>query len=113
MPRTSISLVCSTYWKSRYAYSTREGDAISSRAALEAAAAMYLVYYRNHLSTEERQAMPRAAQLLTQEDWAAIADAAPESSDPMFGEEVQARFATLRKQIAAETSLSTQQQCCA
>ncbi|MGY2486035.1 hemerythrin domain-containing protein [Cupriavidus sp. CP313] len=86
-----------------------EGDAISSRAALEAAAAMYLVYYRNHLSTEERQAMPRAAQLLTQEDWAAIADAAPESADPLFGEDVQARFATLRKQIAGEASVSGQE----
>lgn len=85
-----------------------EGDTISSRAALESAAAMYLVYYRNHLSTEERQAMPRAAQLLTQADWAAVAAVAPDSADPLFGNDVQARFATLRKQIANEARVSRQ-----
>ncbi|MDF3881059.1 hemerythrin domain-containing protein [Cupriavidus basilensis] len=79
-----------------------EGDVISSRAALEAAAAMYLVYYRNHLSTEERHVMPRAAQLLTQDDWAAVAASVPESSDPLFGENVQERFAKLHKQICEE-----------
>ncbi|WP_042878668.1 hemerythrin domain-containing protein [Cupriavidus necator] len=79
-----------------------EGDVISSRAALEAAAAMYLVYYRNHLSTEERHAMPRAAQLLTQEDWAAVAASVPESPDPLFGENVQERFAKLHQQICEE-----------
>lgn len=83
-----------------------EGDVISSRAALEAAGAMYLVYYRNHLSTEERQVMPRAAQLLTREDWAAVDAAVPASDDPLFGENVQERFAMLRKQIESEVSVS-------
>lgn len=83
-----------------------EGDVISSRAALEAAGAMYLVYYRNHLSTEERQVMPRAAQLLAREDWAAVDAAVPASDDPLFGENVQERFAMLRKQIESEVSVS-------
>jgi len=43
------------------------------RADLEAAAATFLVYYRNHLNTEESHIMPRAAQLLGGEDWAAVA----------------------------------------
>ena len=85
-----------------------EGDVVSSRAALEAAGAMYLVYYRNHLSTEERQVMPRAAQLLTPEDWAAVDAAVPASADPLFGENVLERFAMLRKQIESEVSVSCQ-----
>lgn len=79
-----------------------ESDMISSRAALEAAAAMYLVYYRNHLSTEERHVMPRAAQLLTRADWETVDKAVPASADPLFGDHVQQRFAILRAQIESE-----------
>jgi hemerythrin-like domain-containing protein len=50
------------------------------RADLETAAATFLVYYRNHLSTEEAQVMPRAAQLLSGEDWAAVAATVPVDS---------------------------------
>lgn len=85
-----------------------ERDVITSRVALEAAAAMYLVYYRNHLSAEERHVIPRAAQLLTQEDWAAVAATIPASSDPLFGDNVEERFATLRQQIEAEARISRQ-----
>jgi hemerythrin-like domain-containing protein len=50
------------------------------RADLEAAAATFLVYYRNHMSTEETRVLPRARELLGAEDWAAvIAVVAPES----------------------------------
>ena len=79
-----------------------ESEVVTSRAALEAAAAMYLVYYRNHLSTEEKQVMPRAAQWLTEEDWAEIATTDAAIADPLFGGNVQERFATLRKQIDGE-----------
>ncbi|WER48785.1 hemerythrin domain-containing protein [Cupriavidus sp. WKF15] len=84
-----------------------ECDTISSRAALEAAAAMYLVYYRNHLSTEERYVMPRAAQLLTPEDWDAVDTAVPASADPLFGQEVHPRFAILREQIESEARMTS------
>lgn len=53
------------------------GDVLAPRAALEAAIATYLVYYRHHLSTEEREVMPHAAQALTDDDWAAVAAAVP------------------------------------
>ncbi|CAG2153081.1 hypothetical protein LMG31506_04740 [Cupriavidus yeoncheonensis] len=79
-----------------------ESDMISSRAALESAAAMYLVYYRNHLSTEERHVMPRAAQLLTPADWEAVDEAVPAGADPLFGDDVQQRFLILRAQIDSE-----------
>jgi hemerythrin-like domain-containing protein len=81
------------------------GDVMIPRAVLEAAAATYLVYYRHHLATEEREIVPRAAQLLTQQDWAAMA-ASPAGSDPLFGDEVEARFRELRKQITIEARVS-------
>jgi hemerythrin-like domain-containing protein len=79
-----------------------ESDMISSRSALEAAAAMYLVYYRNHLSSEERHVMPRAARLLTAADWKAVDEAVPASADPLFGADVHQRFVVLRAQIERE-----------
>ena len=84
------------------------GDIMTPRATLEAAAATYLVYYRHHIAAEERDIMPRAAQLLTQEDWAAVtASAAP---DPLFGDVVEARFQELRSQIAGDLRMSRQEQ---
>ena len=67
---------------------------------------MYLVYYRNHLSTEEKQVMPRAARFLTEADWAEVAAIDPASADPLFGANVEKRFATLRKQIDSEANAS-------
>jgi len=83
-----------------------ERDVISSRAALEAAGAMYLVYYRNHLSTEERYVMPRAAQLLTRGDWEAVEAAVPELADPLFGDATPRRFAMLRDLIDSEAQVA-------
>lgn len=76
-------------------------DIVTPRAALEAAAATYLVYYRHHVATEEREMLPRAAQLLTRDDWAAIAATVPAAPDPLF-DNLQSRFAELRRQIGAD-----------
>jgi hemerythrin-like domain-containing protein len=75
---------------------------VIARATVEAAAATYLVYYRHHLATEEREILPRAAQLLTQDDWAAVAAAVPASSDPLFGDGGEAGYPELRRQILLE-----------
>ncbi|WP_354674401.1 hemerythrin domain-containing protein [Cupriavidus alkaliphilus] len=83
-----------------------QSEVVISRSALEAAAAMYLVYYRNHLSTEEKQVMPRAARFLTDADWAEVAATEPASADPLFGANVKKRFATLRKEIDSEAKAS-------
>ncbi|SPK70555.1 conserved protein of unknown function (plasmid) [Cupriavidus taiwanensis] len=83
-----------------------QSEVVTSRAALEAAAAMYLVYYRNHLSTEEKQVMPLAARFLTDADWAEVAANEPASADPLFGANVEKRIATLRKQIDSEAKAS-------
>jgi hemerythrin-like domain-containing protein len=55
-------------------------DGYAPRAELEAAAATFLVYYRNHLNSEETNILPRAAGLLREEDWAAVAAVVPPES---------------------------------
>ena len=72
---------------------------VIERSTLEAAAATYLVYYRYHLVSEEQQVIPRAVELLTSDDWAAVA-AIPTESDPLFGTDFDARYSELRRQIA-------------
>ncbi|MEW6690068.1 MAG: hemerythrin domain-containing protein [Pseudomonadota bacterium] len=73
------------------------------RAEVEAAAATYLVYYRNHLATEEVRILPRAGELLTAKDWEAVAAAAPDLRDPLFGDEPLERFRELRREITRES----------
>lgn len=52
------------------------GGAMVPREEVEVALATYLVYYGNHIAKEEEDILPRAAQALTPEDWAAVARAA-------------------------------------
>ena len=78
-------------------------DSVLKRATVEAAAATYLVYYRQHLAAEEVQIMPLAAQFLTPEDWAAVAAAVPAGADPLFGDDIDSRYHDLHLQIVRET----------
>jgi hemerythrin-like domain-containing protein len=77
-------------------------DAVIARETVETAAATYLTYYRHHLAKEEAEVLPRAAQVLTQHDWTAVAAAVPAGPDPLFGDDVGARYRELRKQIMLE-----------
>ena len=49
--------------------------AILPRAEVEVAAAMYLIYYGNHIAHEEEDILHRAAESLTPEDWQAVREA--------------------------------------
>jgi hemerythrin-like domain-containing protein len=73
---------------------------------IESAAATYLVYYYNHIFTEETEVLTRAEQFLKEQDWVAVRDAAPPSEDPLFGKAPADRFRDLRRQIARETNAS-------
>jgi hemerythrin-like domain-containing protein len=75
---------------------------ILPRADLESAAATFLVYYDNHIATEEEAVLTRAAKHLTADDWIAVRDAVPLAPDPLFGSAPLDRFRELRRQIAAE-----------
>ena len=46
--------------------------------------------------------LSRAGQTLTPEDWEAVRNAVPVSSDPLFGDRPEARYQELRRQIARE-----------
>jgi hemerythrin-like domain-containing protein len=74
-------------------------DAMVARAALEAAAATYLAYYRRHLETEERDVLPRAARLLEPADWQQVADALPAGPDPLFDAQIKARYRALQAHL--------------
>ncbi|MCB1929213.1 MAG: hemerythrin domain-containing protein [Rhodocyclaceae bacterium] len=79
-------------------------DVMTERAAVEAAADTYLVYYRHHLSTEEAKVMPRAKERLTVEDWAAAGEAVHDIHDPLAGVDFDERYRELRKFIALHPS---------
>jgi hemerythrin-like domain-containing protein len=79
-------------------------EAIIARTEVEAAAATYLIYYRHHIASEERDILPRAAELLTPEDWSAVAAAVPPGHDPLFGEQSEERYRELRRLIALASS---------
>lgn len=74
---------------------------VIERSVLEMAAATYLVYYRHHLSAEEREVIPHAMRLLTPADWTAVA-AIPTEPDPIFGGSTDARYSELRRRIGEE-----------
>jgi hemerythrin-like domain-containing protein len=73
--------------------------AVTERSSLEAAAATFVVYYRHHMAAEEQEVIPRAVELLTSADWAAVA-VIPSEPDPLFGADFDARYQELRRQIA-------------
>lgn len=77
-------------------------DTVIERGIVEAAAATYLVYYRHHLAAEEREILPRAAQILQPDDWAAVASAVAAVPDPLFGSDVAEYYRELRKRITAQ-----------
>lgn len=77
-------------------------DTIIARATIESAASLYLVYFRNHLATEERDILPRVAAVLTPEDWALVKAAVPDIPDPLSGDDVYAEYRELRGWIARE-----------
>jgi hemerythrin-like domain-containing protein len=75
---------------------------IVPRERIEAAAATYLIYYGNHLHTEDHAVLPHAAAHLTAADWEAVRQAVPATPDPLFGPDPHERFRRLRRQIAQE-----------
>jgi hemerythrin-like domain-containing protein len=78
-------------------------DAVVPRADIEAAASTYIVYYRNHIATEENEVLPVAAYTLTDDDWVAAKDAAPAKVNPLLAGDADDRFKRLRRRIAWET----------
>ncbi|HXM80705.1 MAG TPA: hemerythrin domain-containing protein [Burkholderiales bacterium] len=74
--------------------------AVVPRAQVEATAATYVLYYRSHIATEEKEVLRRAAESLTPEEWAAVAQAVPAGHDPLFGASPEERYKELRRRMA-------------
>jgi hemerythrin-like domain-containing protein len=76
--------------------------AVIARSVVESTAAMYLVYYRHHITAEEEEVLPRATRLLSAEDWREVLAAAPAGRDPLFGDKAETGYRELRRHIALE-----------
>ncbi len=81
-----------------------DADAMLARGDLEQAAATYLVYYRHHLIKEESDVLPHIGRLFDDADWKRVGEDLEAAIDPLFGDQVGARFARLRKQITRSTT---------
>ena len=72
---------------------------IVARARIEALGRAYLGAFREHMRTEERHILPLADRMLSDTDWEAIDEAMANFDDPLFGTQVQDRYAALRQHI--------------
>ena len=79
---------------------------ITSRERVEVPGRAYIADFRSHMLKEETAILPLAAKLLRDRDWAAIDAAIRHIDDPLFGKNVEERYAALRRQIAREAQLS-------
>jgi len=72
---------------------------IASRERVEATARAYVSTLRAHMRTEEGEILPRAARVLSERDWADINTAIANVVDPLFGTQLEERYARLREEI--------------
>jgi hemerythrin-like domain-containing protein len=77
---------------------------VIERTVIAAAANLFITDYRQHL-TEENKLLPRATQLLTARDWKLVENTISPIRDPLFGDDVGARYVELRQQIVWEAQL--------
>jgi hemerythrin-like domain-containing protein len=82
-------------------------DVVVERSTVEAAAAQYLLYYRHHLAKEESEILPRAAQLLTADDWTAVATAIPGAPDTLFGAALGERYRQLSRHMMGQAGATS------
>lgn len=73
----------------------------SAFAAFRRDAEAYVVFERRHMAREERELLPLALKVLTDEDWRAINTAFGRNEDPMFGRDRKKEFAGLVQRILA------------
>lgn len=76
------------------------GNAVNELHAVEATVATYLLYYHHHLLEEEKEILPRAARLLTPEDWATVSASTSATVELLHGVAAGA-YCTLRERIIA------------
>ncbi|HRK56112.1 MAG TPA: hemerythrin domain-containing protein [Burkholderiaceae bacterium] len=83
---------------------------IVPREQIEALTSTYLVYYNGHLAKEDGAVIDSAAHHLTDADWQAVKNAAPLHSDPLFGQQPEARYLSLREYVVRAGLVSADSQ---
>jgi hemerythrin-like domain-containing protein len=69
------------------------------RVAFENAVQQYADFYFQHMSLEEKQIMPLAEKLLTDQDWAELDEAFAANRDPLTGHEPEDEYRALFSRI--------------
>ena len=69
------------------------------RTAFEQAAQRYVDFYLAHMALEEREILPLAERVLTEQDWADLDDAFRENRDPLTGHEPEPDYRALFTRI--------------
>jgi hemerythrin-like domain-containing protein len=78
-----------------------QGDVVT-RQEVENESRAFVSLQRVHLDTEERDIFPIIAAALTPEDWKRVAEHVPVLDDPLFGDQVLARYKSLYQHILSE-----------
>jgi hemerythrin-like domain-containing protein len=73
----------------------------SRRAAFEKAAQRYVDFYLAHMALEEREILPLAERVLTEQDWADLDEAFSANRDPLIGHEPEPDYRALFTRIVS------------
>ena len=71
----------------------------SARGRFRDSVNAYIEFERRHMAREEREVLPLAAEILTEEDWREIDAAFARNDDPLFGQEARKPFERLLAEI--------------
>lgn len=66
---------------------------------LQGAAAKFIAFQRNHIGLEERELLPKAYEVLSDDDWVRIEKAFQSNADPLFGENIETGYQSLFQRI--------------
>ena len=69
------------------------------REAFEEAVKRYMEFYFTHMATEEREILPLAERVLTEQDWADLDEAFSANRDPLTGHEPEDEYRALFTRI--------------
>jgi hemerythrin-like domain-containing protein len=77
-------------------------DAPIEREAFAAQLEEFIERQRRHLNTEEAEVFPLLARTFDEQDWRSVESNLPDSSDPLFGEQLKQQYEGLYKRITGE-----------
>lgn len=68
---------------------------------LKDAASKFIAFQRDHIGLEERELLPKAYDVLSDDDWEQIEKAFKSNSDPLFGENIETAYQSLFQRITS------------